>query len=108
MIQHSKSSDAQSVEEVLNTGAKGVHLNVVETRSLNDALRILENSSIRTSRLSAALRELKFQRIETAIKWDGRSCTVWYRAPFEYDGSKLAADNIRSALSENSNYPHYS
>lgn len=108
MIQHSKSSDAQSVEEVLTTGAKGVHINVVETRSLNDALRVLENSSIRTSRLSAALRELKFQRIETAIKWDGRSCTVWFRAPFIFDNSKQSIENVKAALSENSAYPHYS
>lgn len=101
MIGRSMSSDAQSIQAILETGAKGVSVNVVETKALNIALRDLENRNIQTSRMSAALSELKFEKIKDVIKWDGRKCHVWVRKPFEYDGSTEARAAIRSELDAN-------
>lgn len=98
MIGRSMSSDAQSIQAVLETGAHGVSLNVVETKSLNMALKDLENRNIQTSRMSAALAELKFEKLPDALKWDERRCHVWIRKPFVYDGSSESKAAIRAEL----------
>lgn len=98
MIGRSMSSDAQSIQAVLETGAHGVSLNVVETKSLNMALKDLENRNIQTSRMSAALAELKFEKLPDALKWDERRCHVWIRKPFVYDGSSESKAAIRAGL----------
>lgn len=101
MINHSMSADAQTIDAVLTTGAKGVSLNVVETRALNHAVRDLENRTIQTSRMSVALSELKFEKLKDTIKWDGRACHVWVRKPFDYDGTADAKARIRDELDAN-------
>lgn len=98
MIGRSMSSDAQSIQAVLETGAHGVSLNVVETKSLNMALKELENRNIQTSRMSAALAELKFEKLPDALKWDERRCHVWIRKPFVYDGTSESKAAIRAEL----------
>lgn len=98
MIGRSMSSDAQSIQAILETGARGVSMNVLETKALNVALRDLENRTIQTSRMSAALAELKFEKLKDVIKWDQRKCHVWVRKPFEYDGSSQARAEIRDLL----------
>lgn len=100
MIQNSLSSDAQSIAEVVGAGAPGVNHDVVETKSLNDALRLIEGRAMQTSRMSAALRELGFAKVDKTIKWNGRPCWVWTRSPFVYDDTSACRDRIREALSE--------
>lgn len=101
MIRHSLSSDAQSLAEVVGAGAYGVHHDVVETKSLNDALRAMEGRAMQTSRMSAALTELGFAKAEKTIKWNGRPCWVWTRSPFSYQDTTECRDRIREALNEN-------
>ena len=101
MIGRSMSSDAQSIQSILETGARGVSMNVLETKALNLAMRDLENRTIQTSRMSTALAELKFEKLKDVIKWDGRKCHVWIRKPFEYDGSTDAKAEIRDQLDLN-------
>lgn len=100
MIQHSLSSDAQSVAEVVGAGAYGVNLNVVETKSLNDALRAMEGRTMQTSRMSVALREIGFTKADKTIKWNGRPCWIWTRAPFVFEDTPACRDAIRNALNE--------
>lgn len=107
MIGRSMSSDAQSIQAILETGAKGVSMNVVETKALNVALRDIENRTIQTSRMSAALAELKFDKVKDVIKWDGRKCHVWVRKPFEYDGSAESKAAIRAELDANEPLPPF-
>jgi phage/plasmid primase-like uncharacterized protein len=107
MIGRSMSADAQSIQAILETGARGVSMNVVETKSLNVALRDMENRTIQTSRMSAALAELKFEKVNDVIKWDGRKCHVWVRKPFEYDGSSTSKAAIREELDANEPLPPF-
>lgn len=100
MIMNSLSSDAQSVAEVIGAGSYGVNSTVVETKSLNSALREYEGRSMQTSRLSAALKELGFTKVEKTIKWNGRPCWIWTRSPFVYDDSVECRERIRLALEE--------
>jgi len=107
MISHSMSADAQSIQAILETGARGVSLNVVETKALNVALRDMENRTIQTSRMSQALSELKFEKVKDVIKWDGRKCHVWIRRPMEYDGTPASKAKIREELDANDPLPPF-
>jgi hypothetical protein len=100
MIENSLSADAQSIAEVVGAGAPGVNHNVLETKSLNDALRLTEGRAMQTSRMSAALRELGFAKVDKTIKWNSRPCWVWTRSPFVYDDSSVCRYQIREALNE--------
>jgi hypothetical protein len=106
MTTSSMSEHAQSVQEAIEIGGRGVCKEVVSTRCLNVILNDLERSTVNTSRLSKALESLGYKKTGV-IKWESSTHRVWVREDIQIENNSRGNDMIRDMLNDTLNATGY-
>lgn len=99
MAKNSMSESAQSVQEAIEIGGRGVSKDIISTKCLNDILINIEGSRINTSRVSRALESMKYKK-GGIVKWQGWPHSVWVKNETVLTGRASDTDMLRDMLDQ--------
>lgn len=80
MIEAARSGAEADVREAIAVGGEGVGADVLATACLNEVVKGMGGRALNTSSLANILRECGWTKYGPAIKWNGKSQRVYYRA----------------------------